>query len=72
MHEGYLAFTEPVTEPTPIAKAPIDWTSTVAWGDGGYYGRLFLNVKGREPGGIVEPAGLREDPRRADREARGR
>ena len=23
------------------------------WGDGGYYGRLFLNVQGREPQGIV-------------------
>jgi len=28
----------------------------VAWGDGGYYGRCFLNVKGREPQGIIEPA----------------
>ena len=28
---------------------------TKAWGDGGYYGRLFLNVKGREPQGIIEP-----------------
>jgi predicted AlkP superfamily phosphohydrolase/phosphomutase len=54
--EGYLALSEPVTEMTPIAKAPIDWPKTVAWGDGGYYGRLFLNVKGREPQGVVEPA----------------
>src|SRR5206468_889517 len=54
--EGYLALSEPVTELTPIAKAPIEWSKTVAWGDGGYYGRLFLNVKGREPQGIVEPA----------------
>ena len=28
---------------------------TVAWGDGGYYARVFLNVKGREPEGIVPP-----------------
>src|SRR5205807_9716480 len=54
--EGYLSLTEPVTEMTAIAKAPIDWSKTVVWGDGGYYGRLFLNVKGREPQGIVEPA----------------
>jgi len=27
----------------------------VAWGDGGYYGRLFLNVAGREPSGSVQP-----------------
>jgi len=56
LRQGYLAMTEPVTEQTPIAKAPIDWSRTVAWGDGGYYGRLFLNVKGREPQGIVDPS----------------
>jgi predicted AlkP superfamily phosphohydrolase/phosphomutase len=54
--EGYLRFSEPVTGPTPISDAPIDWNRTVAWGDGGYYGRLFLNVKGREPNGVVDPA----------------
>ena len=53
--EGYLRFSEPVTRPTSIAKAPIDWARTAAWGDGGYYGRLFLNVKGREPQGVVDP-----------------
>jgi predicted AlkP superfamily phosphohydrolase/phosphomutase len=54
--EGYLSLGERVTEPQPIAKSPIDWSRTIAWGDGGYYGRLFLNVKGREPQGVVEPA----------------
>jgi predicted AlkP superfamily phosphohydrolase/phosphomutase len=56
VREGYLTLTEPLDKVVPIAKAPIDWTRTVAWGDGGYYGRLFLNVKGREPNGIIEPA----------------
>jgi len=60
IREGYLSMTEPVTEQTPIAKAPIDWSRTVAWGDGGYYGRCFLNVKGREPQGIVEPSRYEE------------
>jgi len=54
--QGYLRFADRPTVPTPIVKAPIDWANTVAWGDGGYYGRLFLNVRGREPEGIVEPA----------------
>jgi predicted AlkP superfamily phosphohydrolase/phosphomutase len=58
--EGYLALSEPITERTPIAKAPVDWSRTVAWGDGGYYGRLFLNVKGREPQGIVEQSRYEE------------
>jgi predicted AlkP superfamily phosphohydrolase/phosphomutase len=53
---GYLTLTEELSEITPIAKAPIDWDRTVAWGDGGYYGRLFLNVRGREPRGVIEPS----------------
>jgi predicted AlkP superfamily phosphohydrolase/phosphomutase len=53
--QGYLSFTDEVAQPTAIGRAPIDWARTVAWGDGGYYGRLFLNVKDREPQGIVEP-----------------
>jgi predicted AlkP superfamily phosphohydrolase/phosphomutase len=56
LRNGYLTLAEKVEGPTPIAKAPIDWGRTVAWGDGGYYGRLFLNVKGREPQGVVEPS----------------
>jgi predicted AlkP superfamily phosphohydrolase/phosphomutase len=31
----------------------IDWSRTVAWGEGGYYARVFLNVEGREPAGVV-------------------
>ena len=53
---GYLRLREEISQPTPIGKAPVDWSRTVAWGDGGYYGRLFLNVRGREPNGVVEPA----------------
>jgi predicted AlkP superfamily phosphohydrolase/phosphomutase len=34
----------------------IDWTATRAWAEGGYYGRIFLNILGREPGGIMAPA----------------
>ena len=33
----------------------MDWSKTLAWAEGGYYGRLFLNVKGREPQGVVDP-----------------
>jgi predicted AlkP superfamily phosphohydrolase/phosphomutase len=52
--EGYLAFKNDETDGiTPINKMDIDWSKTKAWGDGGYYGRLFLNVEGREPNGTV-------------------
>ncbi len=53
-NEGYLAFEgERPAEITPVNKLSIDWSKTKAWGDGGYYGRLFLNVEGREPNGTV-------------------
>ncbi len=53
--EGYLTLKEYPSEPTRIADLEIDWSKTMAWGEGGYYGRLFMNVKGREPEGIVAP-----------------
>ncbi len=56
MREGFLTLKDPPTTPTPIGKVAIDWSKTKAWGDGGYYGRCFMNVKGREPEGIVAPA----------------
>jgi predicted AlkP superfamily phosphohydrolase/phosphomutase len=31
----------------------VDWSQTKVWGAGGYYARIFLNVKGREPEGTV-------------------
>jgi predicted AlkP superfamily phosphohydrolase/phosphomutase len=54
---GYLSFEEELpTQITPSHKLSIDWSKTTAWGDGGYYGRLFLNVEGREPNGIIPPS----------------
>ncbi len=32
----------------------IDWEKTKAWGWGGYYARIFVNLKGREPKGVVD------------------
>ncbi len=54
--EGLLATLAEPAERTTVAKLGIDWSKTVAWGEGGYYARVFLNVKGREPEGIVEPS----------------
>jgi predicted AlkP superfamily phosphohydrolase/phosphomutase len=39
-----------------LADVGVDWSRTVAWGEGGYYSRVFLNVEGREPEGIVSAA----------------
>ncbi len=53
--EGLLALKgEPQTVCLP-RQVGIDWARTVAWGDGGYYARVFLNVRGREPEGVVTP-----------------
>lgn len=63
-NEGYLTLKERASQKEQIGKAKIDWSKTKAWGDGGYYGRLFLNVRGREPEGIVAPEeveGLRRE-----------
>jgi predicted AlkP superfamily phosphohydrolase/phosphomutase len=55
---GYLAFKKD-PEPGKITRfedLEVDWSHTTAWGDGGYYGRVFLNVQGREPQGIIPEA----------------
>lgn len=39
----------------PLDPQMIDWPQTRAWGEGGYYGRLFLNIRNREPQGTVSP-----------------
>jgi predicted AlkP superfamily phosphohydrolase/phosphomutase len=54
MREGFLSLDHSPTAPTPIGRAGIDWRHTKAWGDGGYYGRCFLNVRGREPEGTID------------------
>ena len=37
----------------PFEKVEVDWENTTAWGAGGYYGRIFMNVEGREPQGTI-------------------
>ena len=56
--EGYLAFKEEPTgdKLTRLDDLEIDWEKTTAWGDGGYYARIMINVAGREPQGTVPQA----------------
>ena len=56
LQNGYLHLTERPSEVIPFAKAKVDWERTKAWGEGGYYSRIFLNVRGREPRGIIDPS----------------
>ncbi len=56
IQEGYLILKQYPSGVTPFNKVEVDWPRTKAWGDGGYYGRLFLNVQGREPQGVIPAA----------------
>lgn len=51
--EGFLVLKEPVTKPAPFSPSLVDWERTRVWSEGGYYARVFFNVEGREPHGIV-------------------
>lgn len=54
IREGYLALHEAPQKAGARLETPnIDWSRTTAWGEGGYYGRVFLNVQGREPQGVI-------------------
>jgi len=51
--EGYLTLKEPPAGQTRLKMGMIDWEKTRAWGEGGYYSRMFFNVQGREPQGVI-------------------
>lgn len=51
--EGYLTLKEKPAARTRLKADMVDWEHTTAWGEGGYYSRVFLNVKGREPQGQI-------------------
>jgi predicted AlkP superfamily phosphohydrolase/phosphomutase len=53
--EGLLTTLAEPDGVTSLEKVGVDWSKTVAWGEGGYYARVFLNVKDREPEGVVDP-----------------
>lgn len=54
--EGYLTLNKYPRESQRLREEWIDWSKTKAWGWGGYYGRLFINLEGREPQGVVPTA----------------
>ena len=56
IQEGYLVLKERPDGTTELEDCEIDWEHTRAWGGGGYYGRVFMNVRGREPQGIIDPS----------------
>jgi predicted AlkP superfamily phosphohydrolase/phosphomutase len=56
IHQSLLTLRGPIPDtPKTYAEIGVDWSRTKAWGEGGYYGRVFINVEGREPEGQVAP-----------------
>jgi predicted AlkP superfamily phosphohydrolase/phosphomutase len=55
IREGYLVLNRRPEESAPVEQCDVDWSRTRAWGSGGYYARLMLNVRGREPQGLIDP-----------------
>jgi predicted AlkP superfamily phosphohydrolase/phosphomutase len=68
---GYLCVDGKVERGTRLDKAPVDWSRTKAWGWGGYYARIFLNLQGREPEGIIPPGAYERELERLEEELRG-
>lgn len=54
IQEGYLVLEEYPSKPVPFERLKVAWSRTKAWAMGSS-GRIFVNMKGREPEGIIEP-----------------
>ena len=54
IEEGLLSIKAKPPGTVSLEQCEVDWEKTVAWASGGYYSRVFLNVSGREPNGIVK------------------
>jgi predicted AlkP superfamily phosphohydrolase/phosphomutase len=55
LDQGYLSLRQTPSEPVALRAELVDWSHTVAWAEGGHVGRVLLNVRGRQPQGIVDP-----------------
>ncbi len=56
VQEGLLVLNEYPSKITPFSQLNVNWEKTTVWSEGGYYARVFFNVKGREPHGVIDPA----------------
>jgi predicted AlkP superfamily phosphohydrolase/phosphomutase len=56
LRQGHLALGQYPDQVTPLEQLAVDWSRTRAWSTGGYYGRIFLNLQGREPAGTIAAA----------------
>lgn len=59
IRNGWLTLKKMPSTEAPLQPDMVNWSVTRAWGEGGYFGRIFMNVAGREPCGIVSSADYR-------------
>jgi predicted AlkP superfamily phosphohydrolase/phosphomutase len=52
---GWLVLEREPVVPEPLDLGNVNWSRTRAWAVGGYYARIFLNIAGREPQGVIPP-----------------
>jgi len=52
--QGHLVLREPADGPRPLEPAAVDWGRTRAWAHG-YAGQVYLNLRGRDAAGLVDP-----------------
>jgi predicted AlkP superfamily phosphohydrolase/phosphomutase len=54
IEQGDLVVKERPRSQISFDDLDVDWSRTKAWGWGGYYARIFLNIEGRETQGIIK------------------
>ncbi len=54
IREGLLVLNSYPDEVTPFGKLDVNWDKTRVWSEGGYYARVFFNVRDREPRGLID------------------
>jgi predicted AlkP superfamily phosphohydrolase/phosphomutase len=54
IEQGDLVVDRMPSSQVSLDKVDVDWSRTKAWGWGGYYARIFLNVEGREAKGVIK------------------
>jgi predicted AlkP superfamily phosphohydrolase/phosphomutase len=60
IRNGWLTLKKIPSTEMPLQSEMVNWNATRAWGEGGYFGRIFMNVAGREPCGTVSRAEYRD------------
>jgi predicted AlkP superfamily phosphohydrolase/phosphomutase len=53
LQQGDLVLKTTPQTPVPLEAGRVDWSKTKAWAAGGYFARIFINAKDREPQGQV-------------------